>query len=106
MFRLVAIVLATALSLPAEKIAEPDNRAIALVIPTGVMVRIKTTSKQSIEGRLNAITPESVTLQVLVNDQIAVRTVPFAEMRSIKQSNKPMPAGKQVLITLGVAIGG
>ncbi len=101
MFRLIAIVLASTLCLPSVEAAKPDPRTAALVIPAGATVRIKTIDKQTIEGRLGATTPESVTVQVLAQNQISERTVAFAEMKSIQQTNKPMAQGKEVLITLG-----
>ncbi|MBL0157796.1 MAG: hypothetical protein IPP47_11935 [Bryobacterales bacterium] len=105
MFRLIAIILAATLCLPAAENAKRDPRTDVLTIPSGAMVRIKTTGKQTIEGRLNASTPESVTLQVLTNDQITERTVAFADMKSIRQTNKPMSAGKQTMIALGMVWG-
>lgn len=105
MFRLTTFVIVTALCLPAAESAKRDPRTAVLAIPAGAMVRIKTTNKQTVEGRLNGSTPESVTLQVLTNDQITERTVAFADMKSIQQTNKPMSAGKQVIIALGVLWG-
>jgi hypothetical protein len=102
MCRLIAITLAVTLCLPAEQAAKPDIRAVALEIPTGVPVRIRTVSKQTIHGKLTAVTPDGVTLQVLEEDRITERAVPFTGMKSIKQTNKPMSGGKVVLITLGV----
>ena len=105
MFRLTAVVLATTLCLPAAEVTKPDIRTIALVIPTGALVRIKTTSKQTIQGKLTNTTSEGVTLQVVEKDQITERTVPFADMKSIKQTNKPIGVGKTVLIALGMIYG-
>ena len=102
MFRPIAITLATILCLPAAEVAKPDIRAIALEIPSGVPVRIKTTYKKTVQGKLTAVTSDGVTLQVVDKDQITERTVPFAQMKSIKQTNKPMSAGAVVLIALGV----
>ncbi len=102
MFRPIAMVLAATLCLPTVEAAKPDPREAVLVIPAGASVRIKTIDKQTIEGRLGATTSESVTVQILAKDQIRERTVAFAEMKSIRQTNKPMSAGKAVLITLGV----
>ena len=105
MFRLIAITLATTLCLPAAEVAKPDIRAIALEIPAGVPVRIKTTDKNTVQGKLTAVTSDGVTLQAVDKDQITERTVPFAQMKSIKQTNKPMSAVAAVLITLGVLYG-
>ena len=102
MFRLTAIVLSTILCLPAAEVTKPDIRTIAREIPTGVPVLIKTTSKQSIQGKLANITAEGVTLQVVEKGQINDRTVPFSDMKSIKQTNKPMGGAKSALITLAV----
>ena len=105
MFRLIAVTLAATLCLPAAEVAKPDIRAVALEIPSGVPVRIKTTDKKAIQGKLTAVTSDGVTLQVVEKDQVTERTVPFAEMKSIKQTNKQMSSGVVVLITLGVLYG-
>ncbi|HEY3442784.1 MAG TPA: hypothetical protein VGK29_18635 [Paludibaculum sp.] len=105
MFRLIAIILAATLCLPAAEVAKPDMRAVALEIPTGSPVRIKTLSKETVQGKLTAITTDGVTLQVLEKDQISERSVAFHDVKSIQQTNKPMSAGKVVLITLAVLYG-
>jgi len=105
MFRLIALALAAALCLPAAEPTKPDIRTAALAIPTGAPVRIKTTAQQTVQGKLTAITSDGVVLQVVEKDVIADRSVPFAEMKSIKQTNKPMSSGKVVLITLAVLYG-
>lgn len=105
MFRQIAITLATVLCLPAAEVAKPDIRAIALEIPSGVPVRVKTTDKKTVQGKLTAVTSDGVTLQVIEKDQITERAVPFAEMKSIKQTNKPMSSGAVVLMTLAVIYG-
>ena len=102
MFRLIALVLSATLCLPGAEVAKPDIRSLALEIPTGAPVRVRTTGKQTIQGKLTAVSSEGVTLQILDKDQITDRTVPFAAMKSITQTNKPMSSGKVVLITLGV----
>lgn len=102
MFRLSALLLVAALCLPAKQIPKRDVRAIALEIPAGASVRIKLEGKQPVQGRLAAISEEGLTVQVIVRDRIEARSVAFAEMRSIQQTNKPMGAGAAVLITFGV----
>lgn len=105
MFRLIALVLAAALCLPAAEPAKPDIRAIALEIPTGSPVRIRTFGKTTVQGKLTAITTDGVTLQVLEKDRILERSVAFGDVKSIQQTNKPMSGGKVVLITLVVLYG-
>lgn len=83
MIRLVAIILAATLCLPAAGTGQPGVRALALEIPSGALVRIKTTDKQTIRGKLTTLTAEGVTLQLLENDRITERTVPFNSMKSI-----------------------
>ena len=101
----IAIFLAAAICLPAAESAKPNIRTAALAIPTGAPVRIKTTAKQTVQGKLTAVTSDGITLQVVDRDVIADRSVPFSEMESIKQTNKPMSSGKVVLITLAVLYG-
>ena len=105
MFRLTSIALAATLCLPAAELAKPDIRTVALEIPTGVSVRIKTIGKQTVQGKLVAITSEGVSLQMVEKDQIAERSMPFSDMKSIRQTNKPMSAGKVVLLAIGVTYG-
>lgn len=105
MYRLIALVLATLLCVPAADAGEPDIRATALEIPAGALVRVKTTGKQTIHGKLIAISADAVILQLIENDRITERSVPFATMKSIKQTDKPMSAGKGVLIVMGVVFG-
>lgn len=105
MYRLIALVLTTMLCVPAADVAKPSIRAATLEIPTGAMVRIKTTGKQTIHGKLVNISEEAVTLQLIENDRITERSVPFANVKSIRQTDKPMSAGKGVVIVLGVFIG-
>ncbi len=105
MFRFIAIVLAGALCLPAADVNKADIRAIALSIPAGALVRIKTTDRQTIRGKLTAISAEGVTLQLLENNRIVERTAPFSSMKSIQETNRPLTAGKAVLIFFGVMFG-
>jgi hypothetical protein len=105
MFRLIVTILAVMLCLPAAETAKPDARTAALAIPSGALVRIKTSSKQTFEGKLTGMTAEGVRLMVLDNDRIAEREVPFSEIKSIQERNKPMSAGKGILIALGVIYG-
>lgn len=105
MSRLIAIFLTATFCLPAAEPAKSDVQTVALTIPTGVPVRIKTTAKQTIQGKLIGVESDSVILQIVERDRITERTVPFAQMKSIKQTNKPMSAGGVVLITLGVLYG-
>ncbi len=105
MFRPIALIVAATLCLPAAEAARPDIRAIALEIPTGAMVRIKTTDKQTVQGKLTAVSGEGVTLLLLENDRITERPVPFSSIKSIQQTGKPMSAGKGVLIFLGLFYG-
>ncbi|MBI5282904.1 MAG: hypothetical protein HY858_14560 [Candidatus Solibacter usitatus] len=97
--RLLAIVLSLTLCLPA---AELDLRAKALQIPTGAPILLKTTARQTLRGRLNAVSDAGIAMQLVENNAIAERTVPFSEIKSLKQTGKPMHPGYVVLLTLGV----
>ncbi|MBI5086662.1 MAG: hypothetical protein HZB13_18960 [Acidobacteria bacterium] len=97
--RLLALVLSLTLCLPA---AELDLRAKALQIPIGAPILLKTTASQTLRGHLKAVSDGGITMQLVQNNSISERTIPFAETKSLKQTNKRMHPGYVVLLTFGV----
>lgn len=86
---------------------ERTSRVIetALALPPDSPVVVKTRAKAAYRGRLLAVTDSHITVRTLQSGAIADLTLPYADIHSIKRTDKPMSPAKVVLLTLGVLYG-
>lgn len=86
---------------------ERQSRVIetALALPPDSPIAVKTRNKANYRGRLLAVTESHLTLRTLDNGAIADLTLPYADIHSLKRTDKPMSPAKAVLLTLGVLYG-
>ena len=90
---------------PAE--LEQQSRVLetALALPPDAPIAIRTRNKARYRGRLLAVHENQLTFRTLQNGVMTDLAVPYAEIHSLKRTDKPMGAGKVVLLTLGVLYG-
>ena len=92
--------------LPAELEQTSRIIEIALSLPPESAVALKTKSKESLKGRLGAVSDDALPIRVpssLPNGTtITSRTILFTEITSLKRTDKPMSPAKVVLVALGV----
>jgi hypothetical protein len=86
---------------------ERTSRVIetALALPPDAPISLKTRNKANYRGRLLAVNDTHLTFRTLQDGRISDLTLPYADIHSIKRTDKPMSPAKAVLITLGVLYG-
>ncbi len=94
MFRpIICLLLCATLCYPAEP---PVAKAAQL--SSGTVVDVWLVSGERIRGRVQSVTPESLELMTASASAIDTRTIPFQDIKSIRQ---PSRAGRNVLMGLG-----
>lgn len=86
---------------------ERQSRVIetALALPPDAPIALKTRNKATYRGRLLSVNDTHLTFRTLQNGAISDLTLPYADIHSLKRTDKPMSPAKAVLITLGVLYG-
>lgn len=106
------LALAAALTLAAPQGVFPadlerQSRIIetALALPPDAPISIRTRTKAAYRGRLLSVTDTHLTFRSLQDGKLSDLTLPYADIHSLRRTDKPMSPAKVVLLTLGVLYG-
>jgi hypothetical protein len=99
--RALALLLVSALALPAAQKLSPA--AVAMELPDGALVRIKTIQKSTLEGRYLTRDNTSITIQSIRKnrtDKLEEHVVAYSDIQSIQHTNKPWSSRKTTIASL------
>jgi hypothetical protein len=99
--RVLAVLLASMLALSAAD--KPSPLAIAMELPDGAMVRIKTIQKATLEGRYLSRDDAGITIQSIRKnrtDKLEQHVVAFSDIQSLQHTNKPWSTRKTTIVSL------
>lgn len=99
--RALALLLVSMLTLTAA--GKPSPRAIAMELPDGALVRIKTLQKTTLEGRYLSRDDAGITIQSVRKnriDKLEQHVVAYSDIQSIQHTNKPWSTRKTTIASL------
>ncbi|MBN9659485.1 MAG: hypothetical protein J0H49_14980 [Acidobacteria bacterium] len=99
LFRCVSLLLFFAMLLPGK-----DLRSMALQLPPGSPLRVRTQSQIIEKARLQSVTDEGISILVLDGGSLKEQTYRYSELRHLESRGR-MTGGRAILTTLGVVYG-